>query len=51
MDKIWEEYASACIEHFKFIDKAEVIQEDYKNFSKKIKTKIDKNIVKNSNDL
>lgn len=52
LDKIWEEYASACIEHFKFIDKAEVIQEDYKNFSKKKgKTKIDKNIVKNSNEL
>ena len=35
LDKIWEEYALACIEHFKFVDKAEIIQEDYKNFSNK----------------
>jgi hypothetical protein len=52
LDKIWEEYALACIEHFKFVDKAEIIQEDYKNFSnKKKKTQIDKDAVKNSNEL
>ena len=52
LDKIWEEYALACIEHFKFVDKAEIIQEDYKNFSnKKKKTKIDKDAVENSNEL
>ena len=52
LDKIWEEYALACIEYFKFIDKAEIIQEDYKNFShKKEKTPINKDTVKNSNDF
>jgi hypothetical protein len=52
LDKIWEEYASACISHFKFIDKAEIIQEDYKEFkTKKKATKIDKNVIKNSNEF
>jgi hypothetical protein len=52
LDKIWEEYASACIAHFKFIDKAEIIQEDYKEFkTKKKTTKIDKNVIKNSNEF
>jgi hypothetical protein len=52
LDKIWEEYASACIAHFKFIDKAEIIQEDYKEYkTKKKNTKIDKNVIKNSNEF
>lgn len=52
LDKIWEEYASACISHFKFIDKAEIIQEDYKEYKpKKKNTKIDKNVIKNSNEF
>ena len=46
------EYASACIAHFKFIDKAEIIQEDYKEYkTKKKNTKIDKNVIKNSNEF
>lgn len=52
LDKIWEEYAAACIAHFKFIDKAEIIQEDYKEYkTKKKNTKIDKNVIKNSNEF
>ena len=52
LDKIWEEYASACIAHFKFIDKAEIIQEDYKEYkTKKKNTKIDKNVIKNGNEF
>ena len=52
LDKIWEEYASKCIEYFKFVDKAEIIQEDYKDFSiKKNNVLIDKDVVKNSNEF
>jgi len=52
LDKIWQEYASACIAYFKFIDKAEVIQEDYKDYkAKKNHIKIDKNVIKNSNEF
>ena len=39
LDKIWQEYASACIAYFKFIDKAEVIQEDYKEYKTKKKNR------------
>ena len=52
LDKIWEEYASACIAHFKFVDKAEIIQEDYKDYKdKKSNKKINKNVFKNSNEF
>lgn len=34
LDKDFEAYASSCIEYFKFIDKAEVIQEEYNSITK-----------------
>ena len=33
VDKIFENYARICIEHFKFIDKMEIIQKDYENIT------------------
>ena len=51
VEKAFQNYASICIEHFKFIDKMEIIQKDYKNIQnndleKKTAFNIDK-----SNDL
>ena len=33
VDKAFENYARICIEHFKFIDKMEIIQKDYENIT------------------
>ena len=33
INNIFEKYASQCIEYFKFNDKKEIIQNDYKNLS------------------
>ena len=39
IDKAFINYTKACIEYFKFIDKAEIIQKDYKMYSQKSTTK------------
>ena len=41
IDKAFINYTKACIEYFKFIDKAEIIQKDYKMYSQKSTTKKD----------
>ena len=41
IDKAFMNYTKACIEYFKFIDKAEIIQKDYKMYSQKSTTKKD----------
>ena len=35
INNVFEEYANMLIQHYKFIDKKELIQEDYKNLPKK----------------
>lgn len=51
LDKIWEIYAKACVEHFKFKDKSELIQETYKNMNvKERKQKLDNNVIEKSNE-
>jgi len=39
LDNVFERYAAACIDYFKFVDKSEIIQEDYKKYSKVKKSK------------
>ena len=39
INNLFEEYANMLIQHYKFIDKKELIQEDYKNLPKKKETK------------
>ena len=52
LDKIWEIYAKACVDYFKFIDKSEMIQETYKDIKVKKKSDvIDKNAVTKSNEF
>ena len=52
LDKIWEKYASSCVEYFKFIDKSELIQETYKDMKQKKKNKIiDKKAINRGNEI
>lgn len=41
LDNVFNSYANSLIDYFKFIDKKEIIQEDYKNIKQK-KQKLDK---------
>ena len=51
INNVFEEYANMLIQHYKFIDKKEMIQEDYKNLPKK-KEKKPKNFkLKKENEL
>lgn len=52
LDKMWEIYATACVDYFKFIDKSELIQATYKDIKVKKKSNvIDKNVVTKSNEF
>ena len=52
LDKMWEIYAKACVDYFKFIDKSELIQATYKDIKVKKKNNIiDKNAVSKSNEF
>jgi hypothetical protein len=52
LDKIFQKYATACIEYFKFIDKSEIIQASYKDMNQKKKTTIiNKDAVIKSNEI
>ena len=52
LDKIWEKYASSCVEYFKFKDKSELIQETYKDIKQKNKKKfIDKKAIDRGNEI
>jgi hypothetical protein len=52
LDKMWEIYAKACVDYFKFIDKSELIQATYMDIKvKKKKNIIDKNAVTKSNEF
>jgi hypothetical protein len=42
-------YAKTCIEHFKFQDKMEIIQKDYKNIKKSVKKKTTFNLDNTNN--
>ena len=42
IDSAFEEYANQLIKHYKFIDKKEMIQKEYKNLPKKEKKKMTK---------
>jgi hypothetical protein len=50
LDKDFEAYAFSCIEHFKFIDKAEIIQEEYLLMGKN-PTIIDPSGIRINNDI
>ena len=51
INNVFEEYANMLIQHYKFIDKKELIQEEYKDLPKK-KQKDPKNFkLKNENEL
>lgn len=51
INNIFEEYANMLIQHYKFIDKKELIQEDYKNLPKKKETKPKNFKLKKENEL
>jgi len=51
LDKDFEAYAFSCIEYFKFIDKAEIIQEEYKQMKKKQPSEIDPSGVHIGNNI
>ena len=51
MDKTFQNYAQSCIRYFKFMDKAEIIQQDYKGLEKKKKTSTPKLNMKDNNKL
>ena len=51
LDKDFEAYAFSCIEYFKFIDKAEIIQEEYKQMKKKQPSEIDPSGVQIGNNI
>ena len=50
LDKDFEAYAFSCIEHFKFIDKAEIIQEEYRHMGEN-PTIMDPSGVRINNDI
>jgi len=50
VNKAFEHYANICIEHFQFMDKMEMIQNEYKDI-KSPKTSNTKFSIKKSNDL
>ena len=43
LKRLFKEYSSTLIEHFKFIDKKDIIQEDYKNLGEKKSYHVNKN--------
>ena len=43
LKKVFREYSNTLIEHFKFIDKKDIIQEDYKNLGEKKSSVVNKN--------
>jgi len=43
LKRVFREYSNTLIEHFKFIDKKDIIQEDYKNLGEKKCAVINKN--------
>mgnify|MGYP001391732732 FL=1 len=51
INNIFEEYANMLIQHYKFIDKKEMIQEDYKNLPKKKESKPKNFKLKKENEL
>jgi hypothetical protein len=51
VEKAFQNYASICIEHFKFIDKMEIIQKDYENIQNNDLKKETAFNIDNSNDL
>jgi len=51
INNIFEEYANMLIQHYKFIDKKEMIQEDYKNLPKKKERKPKNFKLKQENEL
>ena len=42
LKRLFKEYSKTLIEHFKFIDKKDILQEDYKNLGEKKKYNINK---------
>ena len=48
VNKSFEQYANTCIEHFKFMDKMEIIQNDYKDIKSPKNTKTDFSIKKSN---
>ena len=51
INNVFEEYANMLIQHYKFIDKKEMIQEDYKNLPKKKERKPKNFKLKKENEL
>ena len=51
INNVFEEYANMLIQHYKFIDKKEMIQEDYKNLPKKKERKLKNFKLKQENEL
>ena len=51
INNVFEEYANMLIQHYKFIDKKEMIQEDYKNLPKKKESKPKNFKLKQENEL
>ena len=49
VDKAFEHYAKICIDHFQFMDKMEIIQNDYKDIKSPKNTKTDFSIKKSNN--
>ena len=43
LKRVFREYSNTLIEHFKFIDKKDIIQEDYKNLGEKNSIVVNKN--------
>ena len=50
VDSCFVEYCSELIKYFKFIDKKDILQEEYKNLKEKKKKKVDKNFTLMDND-
>ena len=48
VNKVFVNYAQICIDHFKFMDKMELIQNDYKDIKPSINKKNNFNIISNS---